>query len=108
MPIDTFNPGNGNGTIANVYTPTGDHGMSRGTAPVQQIEAAAPQAKGDTVAERAMSQIHGGGRPLRASTWQTWPDVQDRYADQHALDAQVDAFKETAAAQDDHRSRGVG
>jgi hypothetical protein len=98
MPIDTFNPGNGNGTIANVYTPTGDHGMSRGTAPVQRIEAAAPQAKGDTVAERAMSQIHAVA-DLYEKHLENVAGVQDRYADQHALDAQADAFKETAAAQ---------
>jgi hypothetical protein len=98
MPSDTFNPGNGNGN-GGVYTPTGDHGMSRGTAPVQQVEAAVPQAKGDTVAERAMSQIHGVA-DLYERHLSNVAEIQDRYPDQHAIDAQVDVFKETAAAQE--------
>jgi hypothetical protein len=98
MPNDTFNPGNGNGTIASVLNPNGDTAFQRGNAPVQQIEAAAPQAKGDTVAEQAMSQIHGVA-DLFGRHLENVAEIEHRYTDQDAIDAQVDAFKDTAAAQ---------
>lgn len=98
MSTFTFNPGNGNGTPANVSTPYGDHGMSRGTASVQQVEAAAPPAKGDTVAERAMNQINGVAG-LYQRHLSNVAGIQHRFGDQRTLDAQVDVFKDTAAAQ---------
>jgi hypothetical protein len=80
------------------HNPHGDAAFQRGNASVQQVEATAPQAKGDTVAERAMSQIHGVA-DLYQQHLANVAGVEGRYADQHAIDAQVDGFKNTAAAQ---------
>jgi hypothetical protein len=81
-----------------MFNPNGDKAFQRGNASVQQVEAAAPQARGDTVAERAMSQIHGVA-DLYQQHLANVAGVQSRYADQHDIDSQVDVFKNTAAAQ---------